>query len=102
MAIEKVDGLKEAPYVRWMIDGRGRIRSAARAFSWCFFLIRISKQPLKQLSKWKRIFLRQDAGRVALVCALPAKLEKLSCFRNSGLRGTIAQPSVPIPQRAPD
>jgi hypothetical protein len=66
------------------------------------FLIRISfaQQPLKQLSKWKRIFLRQDAGRVALVCALPAKLEKLSCFPNSGLRAAIAQPSVPIQPRS--
>jgi hypothetical protein len=80
------------------VGGYGQLREQSAGA----FLIRISfaQQPLKQLSKWKRIFLLQDAGRVALVCALPAKLEKLSCFPNSGLRAAIAQPSVPIQPRS--
>ena len=75
------------------VGGYGQLREQSAGA----FLIRISfaQQPLKQLSKWKRIFLRQDAGRVTLVCALPAKLEKLSCFPDSGLRGAIRSTARP-------
>jgi hypothetical protein len=59
-----------------------------------FFLVRNSfvQQPFKQLSKWKRISCGMTLGGCTFLCVAG----QTGAAVNSGLRGAIAQPSLPI------